>query len=223
MNMRNTARILIPGMLAVMFVSCRGEGPVAEIEDSRTVQTLAKQPAPEASSAQRFGYEHRPAPGPAAQMPPGTGAPELPFTWAVPEGWEQAPDRPMRVVTFTAGPNDEVECFVAVLGQSGGGITANINRWRMQMGQDPLTEEQVAALPVIPVLGQPSRWVEIRGTFMGQPGEPIEDALMLGLICPIEQFSVFVKMTGPAAAVEAQRDNFLAFSQSLTWSEPSSQ
>ena len=220
-NLRLNMWILAAVLLPLAIVACDGDGPVVEVSETREVESLPKEPAPEATSAERFGYEQRAeAPAPSPGMAPAAETAELPFTWTAPEGWQQAPDKPMRVVTFTTGPNQEAECYVTILGQGGGGVEANINRWRMQMGQEPLSEERIAVLPEIEVLGQPSKWAEIQGTFTTRDGEPLEDAIMLGLVCPVDEFSIFVKMTGPADVVGPQRDNFLAFCQSLTWSQP---
>lgn len=222
MTARNSALLVMTGLATVFFASCGAEGPVVEITETRTVASLPKAPAPDATSAERFGYEQQAAHGQGGV--PETAEPaELPFTWTVPEGWQEAPGRPMRVVTFEIGPNKEAECYITILGASGGGVEANMNRWRMQMGREPLSEEEVAALPVIEVLGQPSKWIEIRGAFTSQSGESIQNALMLGLVCPIDEFSIFVKMTGPEDVAGPQRDNFLAFCQSLTWSESANQ
>ncbi|HQE81641.1 MAG TPA: hypothetical protein PLM14_01505 [Candidatus Hydrogenedentes bacterium] len=223
MTVRHNVPILAAAAVAAFLASCGGEGPVAQISDTRTVESLPKAAAPDATSAQRFGFEQATARPSPAQGAPGAETVELPFTWTAPEGWQQAPERPMRVVTFTTGPNHEAECYIAILGSSGGSVAANINRWRTQMGQEPLTGQKVAALPVIDVLGQPSPWVELRGTFTNQAGEPAEDTLMLGLVCPVETFNIFVKMTGPADLTGAQRDKFLAFCKSLTWSRSANQ
>ncbi|HPJ99647.1 MAG TPA: hypothetical protein PKW60_09200 [Candidatus Hydrogenedentes bacterium] len=220
MAVRDRISIILPTLLAVVLASCGGEGSVTEITQTRRVDSLPMPPRPDATSAQRFGYER----GMNASAPHGAAHSaeemELPFTWATPEGWHPAPDRPMRVVTFTAGPAQEAECYVTILGAGGGGTVANINRWREQMGQPPLEEAAVSALPVLEVLGKPSPWVEVRGAFTSASGEAMDDALLLGLVCPADAFSVFVKMTGPATVVEAQRDAFLAFCTSLTWSPP---
>jgi hypothetical protein len=218
MAVRDRISIILPTLLAVVLSSCGGEGSVSEITQIRSVDSLSMLPRPDASSAQRFGYEramHTPASHGTAHS---ADEMELPFTWTTPEGWRPAPDRPMRVVTFTAGPNEEAECYVTILSAGGGGTTANINRWRAQMGQPPLEEAAVSALPVLEVLGKSSPWVEVRGAFTSASGAATDDALLLGLVCPADAFSVFVKMTGPATVVEAQRDAFLAFCTSLIWS-----
>ena len=80
--------------------------------------------------------------------------------------------------------------------------------------------EAVKALPAIEVLGQPSQWVEIVGSYkgksaMGQGPELKPGYRMLALICAMPQATVTVKMVGPDKVVAAQKQNFLSFCQSL--------
>lgn len=138
-----------------------------------------------------------------------------PFSWTAPESWRQTPDRPMRLVTFTAGPNGEAECFVTVLSNTGGGIAANINRWRGQMGLEPLPEMAIAELPVVETLGEQGVLLEAKGTYTGM-GESREPGwMMLGLALVHEGQGIFVKMTGPEGVVAQERDNFIAFCKSI--------
>jgi hypothetical protein len=220
-----TLTFVLAAVAALFVASCGGEGPAEGAIQSRTVETLSKPPAPDATSAERFGYTQRAQTAPSPPTGERTDAPPpgAPFEWTAPEGWREAPQRPMRVVSYAIGPNGEAECYIAVLGQGGGGIEANINRWRRQMGQEPLSDERIAALPRIEALGQQAPWVEISGQFTGQSGNVVEDAMLLGLVCPVADMSVFVKMIGPAEVVGDQRDNFLAFCNSLKWSEPANQ
>lgn len=134
------------------------------------------------------------------------------LAWDAPEGWTRAGDRPMRLVTFTAG---DAECYVTVLGPGGGGLMANLNRWLAQFGKPPLEEGDLAALPTITVLGKEVPLLEAEGDFTGMGGTTLPDQRLLAVACPLPDKSVFIKMTGPAADVEAQRDAFIAFSESL--------
>ncbi len=160
---------------------------------------------------------------PPAEMTPGlpAGHPDLAATgtfdpatmlWTAPEGWEKAADRMMRAVTYNI---DGAECYIAVLPGAAGGVEANINRWVGQMGQNPLTPEAIAALPKLQVLGDTAPMVEVDGDFTGMSGEMQKEQKLLGAIATVEGQSVFVKMTGPAAVVSAQRDNFVRFCESL--------
>lgn len=146
---------------------------------------------------------------PAMDVPP---PPPADLTWSAPATWTQAPDRMMRVVTFTVGQS---ECYVTQLAGDAGGVTMNLNRWRTQMGQPELSAEEIAALPKISMLGAEASMIDITGDFAGMGGTTMTGARLLGAIAMKGSQSVFVKMTGPEAEVNAERENFIAFCQSL--------
>lgn len=133
------------------------------------------------------------------------------FTWKAPEGWKRGGDRTMRLVTYTAGPNDSVECYVTVLANTGGGAVMNVNRWLGQVGNDPMTREEINALRTIPFLGHDAPVVEATGTYssMGGPSHP--GYMLVGTLVELGSRSVFIKMTGPEEAVREQIDAFEAF------------
>jgi hypothetical protein len=107
---------------------------------------------------------------------------------------------------------------VARLPGAGGGLAANVNRWRGQMAAAPLTEEEVAALPTRPLFGQPARFVSVDGSFSPGMGsdQTFPDYRLMGLILAGEAGAVFVKMTGPKALVEQNSAAFDQFITSLT-------
>ena len=138
------------------------------------------------------------------------------FTWEAPEGWTQAGAKPMREVTFVMGEEAETEVYIAVLSGMAGGVEANINRWCSQMDQDPLSAEQIAALPTVSVLGSPAPMVEVVGSFTGMSGPKNENYMLLGAISELPAQTVFIKMTGPKEMVEQEREHFVAFCESLS-------
>ncbi len=127
--------------------------------------------------------------------------------WKAPAGWKQAAEKPARVVTFN--PAEGVECYVTVLGGDGGGLEANLNRWRGQMGCADLAASEFQELPHIPILGSDGRLIAIDGA-----GDKAGKQ-MLGAVALVGGRSVFVKMTGPKDAVQKEREHFTAFAQSL--------
>ncbi|MEW6742404.1 MAG: hypothetical protein AB1486_06565 [Planctomycetota bacterium] len=135
--------------------------------------------------------------------------------WKAPASWVKRPERAMRSVTYAPAAESESECYVAVLGGAGGGREANINRWRQQMGAPPLSDTEIEALPTIDVLGSRATLVEVTGTYAGMGGEAKGQYMMLGVVCVLPSYSVFVKMIGPETEVKAERSNFIAFCQSL--------
>ena len=147
-----------------------------------------------------------------APLPDGAGQ-ELPFRWETPAGWKAIPATPFRQLNF-ALPGD-AECYLSVLPAGGGGLLANVNRWRSQLGQPPLDEAGVSALPRLTLLGNPAAWVELQGTYQG-PGEPPRAGwAVLGLLMERDGGLVAVKLLGPSSAVAAQREGLLAFAASL--------
>jgi hypothetical protein len=138
------------------------------------------------------------------------------LAWTVPAGWRGAPDRPMSAARFFAGADELVECTLTILPGDAGGVAANANRWRAQLGAPPLEEHELALLERWPILGGEGVVVDAAGVLAGADGERIEDAAILGIICAQAGRSVFVKLSGPRGRVESERASLRAFSASLT-------
>ena len=127
------------------------------------------------------------------------------FAWTLPDGWREAPAKPMRAVTFFAGPGEELECYVTVFPGEAGGVLLNVNRWRGQLDLPEITEVDVERLETVPMLGRKAYIVECEG----------KGSQLAAAACPGSDRSVFVKMSGPPELVKEQRGAFLAFCMSL--------
>ena len=214
--MRVLAKALAVGII------CTGCGDLPDqVEISETRAADPHRPPPASmTAAERFGFS--------SQLPPGhppiengqfpgetvTLSPVSDFTWDVPDGWVQGPPRPMRVVTFMAGQDQAVECYVSEVG-GGGGIDANLNRWCGQIGNPPLEEGAVEDLPHIKVLGKPTPLLELRGDYHGMRGGLREKSFLLGTIAVAGGRTLFIKMIGPEAQADDQRKAFVTFCESL--------
>lgn len=169
-----------------------------------------------ATSDVRFGFDRaafmrRMPKQPAAEQPAQpAAAPASGLHWNPPASWKRGPDKAMREVTYLAGEQGEVECYVSLLSGEGGGLASNLARWRSQLGQPPLSDEEVAALPRFPMLGVQAVSIEIARAASEAEGPE----MVLGVVCLRPGQSVFVKMLGPKASVEAQREAFLQFCRS---------
>jgi len=91
----------------------------------------------------------------------------------------------------------------------------NINRWRGQMGLEPWTEEDIAALPTTVFLTSEATLVSIDGVYSGMGSAPKEGYRLLGTLLSADQFTLFVKMIGPVDVVEKEEENFKLFCSSL--------
>ncbi|HEV8111956.1 MAG TPA: hypothetical protein VGR31_04220 [Planctomycetota bacterium] len=127
------------------------------------------------------------------------------FSFEIPAGWRKAPERPMRNASFYAGPGEDLECYVTVFPGEAGGILANVNRWRGQLGEPAIADADLAALHRIPMLGREAVLVECTG----------KGSQLVGAACAGADRSVFVKMSGPPERVQQQRSAFLQFCASI--------
>lgn len=118
----------------------------------------------------------------------------------------------MRLVTYTVG---ETECYVTVLSGDGGGIPMNLNRWLGQLGLPALSEETLENLPPLDVLGAPAPLLEAVGPYTGMGSEPRPGTALLGVASIASGQGVFIKMIGPEAEVATEKENFIAFCESL--------
>lgn len=175
---------------------------------SRVLGVSRTEPRPAAmTEAQRFGLDAAPTPA--------ETRPQAQFNFDLPEGWSFGPQRPMRDLTVLITGAPEIECYVMTLNGDGGGIEANINRWREQMGLPPMLKGDLDKLGKIQILGASGVLVEMSGDYVGMDSTKRADQKFLGVICSLKERTVFVKMIGPAAQVSAQREKFLQFVKSL--------
>ena len=162
----------------------------------------------------RSRFQSRDANGSLPTAAPSTAS--SPFTWTLPEGWrEVAPRSSQRLADFELDGEPHAECYITTLSGTGGGVVANIDRWRRQMGQGPMDPAEVASLPTLPVLGRAATFVTIDGSFAGMQGETVEDARLMGLLCELPAATVFVKCIGPRDVVAASEERFVRFVASL--------
>ncbi len=180
----------------------RMTGPSAKVEAER-------------SNFERLAKTLKPLP-PGSQGA-GSGQEKAPILWATPEGWTEKPARAPGMGGLGDFTIDaQTRCTISALG---GGMAPNLNRWRAQMGHEPLTAAAIEELPNIEVLGKPSKLVELRGRYQGMSGENIAKAMLIGVIVPVGRLAVFVKLTGPEDTVREHRTRFLALCKSLRWAQ----
>jgi hypothetical protein len=137
----------------------------------------------------------------------GGGADGLP-NWQVPSGWKAAGPKPMRLASFDipdAAGNGDIS--ISKLAGDGGGLLANVNRWRGQVGLAPLEASALSAnsKAVATAGGDNGTWVELVGS----------EKTILGAIVVRGDVSWFFKMTAPAAVAARNREAFEQFVRSI--------
>ncbi len=152
---------------------------------------------------------------PAAPAAATAGAPPQ-LTWTTPAGWTEVPPSEMRVASFkvTGAGGEQADVSVIPLPGMAGTDSANVNRWRGQVGLSVLTDDELQkAADNIEASGQPAQLYDISGTNpAGGSAERI-----LGVIQHRDNTAWFYKMTGDADLVEKQKPAFVEFLKSLNF------
>ena len=148
-------------------------------------------------------------------MPATTVAPASMPTWTVPTGWQAGPLAQFLVAKYLiAGAGEtKAEVNVSQLSGDGGGLLANVNRWRQQLGVAPVAAADLANLATVEVAGTTATVVEIAGT-NPRTGQP---AQLVGVVLPQGGQTWFYKLMGDAAVVASQKAALLAFVQSAKY------
>jgi hypothetical protein len=207
-----------PGLAClVLALACSEHASERTISEKRVTSEAPRAVVANATNEMRF-------PGMPGGMPSGgMHAPEEPsgsVTYDVPTGWRERPSTQMRYADFQLGDDPRAECYLSILPGEAGGMAANVNRWRGQMGLAPITEREVELLPKRPILGRDATLVELVGEFSGMSGDPQPDFALLGAIFSVPEGTLFVKMTGPREVVARERGGFDAFCASLSVVRP---
>lgn len=135
--------------------------------------------------------------------------------WTVPAGWQEGTLAQFLVAKYViSGTGDaKAEVNVSSLEGDGGGLLANVNRWRQQLGVGAIGEEDLAKLPAIEAGGAKAALVEISGT-NSRTGKP---AQLVGVVLPLGGQTWFYKLMGDADVVAQQKDAFVKFVQSAKY------
>jgi hypothetical protein len=140
-------------------------------------------------------------------------APRHSAKWVKPDGWSEQPVAEMRLGSFKVdGPNStSADVSVVAFPGDAGGMVANINRWRGQLELPPMEEEQMRQLiQQIEVQGAPVSLVDLQTAENSS-----KPSRVLGAVLERPDRTWFVKMTGPPALVDSQRQKFFDFVKSF--------
>ncbi len=198
-------------------------GPDALVESQREAfkQFLASVHLAEASAAVRSaaavplnansgGSTNAPTP------PPIDSAQGAPLHYTLPSGWQVKPPSPMRLASFKAVSPTGKETDVSVVSLPGiaGGDLANVNRWRGQVQLGPIDEDALAKTAEhVQANGRDYLVVDLVSE--GPIDEKQGKQRILAAILDENGRSWFIKMTGEADAVAAQRTDFTNFLRGL--------
>ena len=186
---------LIGGLI---IVSVGMSGCKDRDSEVKTYRTDKAPPAPQ--------VEQLPQAPPAVAPPQQTG----PFAWDLPEGWTARPGSGMRLATFVIPvEQNQVECSMIALGGPAGGVVANVNRWRGQIGL-PAVDAATVQGSTIKAEGQLGEFQYVKLINEDQPGKAF-----LAAILPAGERTLFIKIDAPAARLDALESSFVDFCKSV--------
>jgi hypothetical protein len=130
------------------------------------------------------------------------------FSFDRPPGWKENPNPSQREIIYefkadgSAGP-----ALITLSAFPGGGdLASNVNRWRSQAGLEQLPESEVSKVAApITFLGTDAWLVEAIGDTTG----------IVAIASLNSQFSIFLKIKGPPATVQAQKETFMKVAQTF--------
>lgn len=152
---------------------------------------------------------------------PKKDAPAKPPTFKAPKGWDAVEGTKTDIVQVAArfkSGEGEKAVAVVVLGSAGegGGVLANVNRWRAQVGLEALDPKAaMEAVQEIKVDGLPAFRIDATGPKVaGNPAPRV-----VGVIVKSSDTTWFIKMTGADAPVGDQKAAFDEFVKSIRFAK----
>lgn len=204
------------------FFKMTGNDPLVAKEKAAFVAFLKSvkyEAGPAAVSSSQNGGEALPAGhpeisstplavSPATLAPAGEGKPK----WEVPTDWKEISGGQFLVAKFALAGDGGAQAVVNVSRSvgDGGGLAANVNRWRGQLGQTPWSEADLQKqTKEIPAASGTATVIEMNGTD-ARTGQP---ASLVGAMMMQSGQTWFYKLMGDAKVVESQKAAFTKFVQ----------
>jgi hypothetical protein len=182
---------------STLFFKIRGNADVTEAQKSDFIKWVA---------AVCNAQTQTGSPQMAAMAPRDSGAPRI--QWKTPEGWTEVPPSSMRYASFSAPAEDgsKIDISIVTFPGDGGSDADNINRWRGQMGLAPVDAGTVTS-QVTPLKTADTTFstTDISG----------DKTRTIAAWTRRDGRVWFFKATGPTAAVEKEKPNFVKFLESV--------
>jgi hypothetical protein len=139
--------------------------------------------------------------------------------WTIPADWQALPPSQFLFAEFsvtgtngTNGANADVN--VAQMGGDGGGLLANANRWRGQLGLPQITEGDLSRLAT--TIDSPNGKIKIVD-FSGTDAKTGKPTRLVGAVVPQNGQTWFYKLMGDESILAQQTNAFVKFIQSANY------
>ena len=200
------------GFAATLFLLAGCEKEDEQIKVYRVEKAPLQSPAPLQTPAVSMsmppnhppiGAGPSPAAAPSVAVNPSGNVPAPPH-------WEPQPLAQMRQASFLVrGENGTMaDISLVTLGPSSGDVLANVNRWLGQLGQPPITADDLPrVVQHLPEASGHIAVVDIEGK--PEQGDPNKDGRVIAAIAPAAGGTAFFKLRGNVALAGAEKENFL--------------
>ncbi len=136
--------------------------------------------------------------------------------WQVPDGWREVPGGQFLTAKFVIAGSDNAQAAVNVSMSpgAGGGLAANVNRWRGQLGLGELTESELnQTVTTLEGSGGKATVVDLAGTDT-RTGQKTR---LIGAVVPQGGQTWFYKLMGNEQLVAREKDAFTSFVQTVKY------
>ena len=135
----------------------------------------------------------------------------------IPPDWQRQSPTPMRKAGFVVDGKDGAEVDISITSFQGesGGLLANVNRWREQLGLNAVSPEQLESIiDKRSFGGRDFAIVDI----VNEKSAPKAKQRIIGAVALVSGETWFFKMTGDEALTAAQKPAFLQVLESAEFS-----
>ena len=182
----------------------QGHPPVTE-----TTSALPQGHPPLAEATSDLPQDQASCCGATVAPPSGTDSSPKP-QWKVPANWKEETATQMLIAKFSVGEKAaRAEITVSSFPGDVGGLLANVNRWRGQVGLSPLDASQLSkGIKNLKAQSESGSLVELENPDGKSPG-------LVGVSLPHNGRTWFFKMIGDAKTVAGEKDAFIKFVQTV--------
>ena len=201
---------IISGDGKTIFFKMRGNAALTESQKANFIQWIGTVHMEDAAPAKDPIQSAAPTP---STLPPMTAPQTVPVEetakpqvkWVVPDGWKSIPASSMRYATFTiTGPDGATgDLSVSFFPGEAGGDLKNVNRWRDQIGLEPVTDIKPL---IVPLTGKNVEFSTI--DISGPKGH-----LLVGWVLKNGN-TWFFKLLAPDSIITSEKEKFTKFLQS---------
>jgi len=200
------------------FFKMTGDGAVVAQQKPAFVEFLKSVSFPAATAQAQLPPAHPPIDGGnmMAQAGPAASSGQPKPSWEVPSGWKEVPGGQFLVAKFllAGAANAQAAVNVSMSPGDGGGMLANLNRWRTQLSLQPVAEADLAKeVQPLELPGAKASLADVTGKD-AKNGQP---ARLLAVVLPRSGETWFYKLMGDAQLVQQEKDAFVKFVQSVKY------